>query len=417
MRRVIGVDVARGVALIGMMAAHVFNDYNGDGSPTETTVLEAGRSAATFALLAGLSMTFIDRAQHSTGRRSITVYIAVRATLIGTIGLALNYVPSSIDVILPYCVVFFILAIPLLRLSPRAQVGLVAAVITVVPVVLLATFRTDLTSPALTFGGLLHHPFGVAVEILLTGSYPALGYMAFVCAGIAIGRLNLSSARVASRLLGGGLALSLGAWLLSSVLLFHLGGLNHLRDAAAAATGNPVSTSGIMWNPDQTSSWWWIAVPAPHAMTPIDLLLRLGAAVAVLGAGLLLTHVRIPTRILNPVAIAGSMTLTLYTAQVLVLATGLLRDHQLALYLTIVAASLTFASVWHRWVGQGPLERITARLSGAASSRSTKLTPTNPCSGRPTSTSVPENVFEIAHRAVVPGLPGHFGRQSVSGQS
>jgi hypothetical protein len=50
--RVTGVDVARGTALFGMMSAHVFAYFNLQGAPSISTVITAGRSVATFAVIA-----------------------------------------------------------------------------------------------------------------------------------------------------------------------------------------------------------------------------------------------------------------------------------------------------------------------------------------------------------------------------
>ena len=69
-------------------------------------------------------------------------------------------------------------------------------------------------------------------------------------------------------------------------------------------------------------SWWYLALPDPHSHTPVDLPHTLGSAGAVLGAALLLTGVPIVTRALSPVAAAGSMALTLYSAHLVLLATG-----------------------------------------------------------------------------------------------
>jgi uncharacterized membrane protein YeiB len=54
------------------------------------------------------------------------------------------------------------------------------------------------------------------------------------------------------------------------------------------------------------------------------------------------------------------MTLTVYSAHAFVLATPLLRDNDLALWLVLVAGALVFAVLWNRWMGQGPLERLVA---------------------------------------------------------
>ncbi|NMR31862.1 hypothetical protein [Crystallibacter degradans] len=55
--------------------------------------------------------------------------------------------------------------------------------------------------------------------MLLPGFYPAVPWLAYICAGIAIGRLNLTSKRVALTLLGAGSALAACLWTLSAFLL------------------------------------------------------------------------------------------------------------------------------------------------------------------------------------------------------
>jgi uncharacterized membrane protein len=115
--RVIGVDVARGIALIGMMAVHVFATFDRHGTPTLATALAAGRSATTFVLVAGVSLAFLSGGQRVVDGRARTAAaagIAVRALLIGAIGLLLGYAADAIEVevILPYYAALFLLAIP-----------------------------------------------------------------------------------------------------------------------------------------------------------------------------------------------------------------------------------------------------------------------------------------------------------------
>jgi len=58
-RRIMGVDVARGFALIGMIAVHVLSATNAAGEPSLEWTLFAGHSAALFATLAGVSLAFM----------------------------------------------------------------------------------------------------------------------------------------------------------------------------------------------------------------------------------------------------------------------------------------------------------------------------------------------------------------------
>ena len=91
----------------------------------------------------------------------------------------------------------------------------------------------------------------------------------------------------------------------------------------------------------------------------------LGSAMVVVGAALLLTRVPAVARLLQPLAAAGSMVLTLYSAHLVVLASGVLDDDPAMLYGVLVVAALTSAWVW-RWVfGRGPLERVVTAAAGA----------------------------------------------------
>ncbi len=121
--RLTGVDVARGVALFGMMATHVFWTFTDDDTPGASTIIASGPSAATFALIAGVSLAFMSGGQDTVrgrGRTAVAAGLAVRAGLIGAIGLLLGYTESSLDVILPFYALMFLLAIPLLPLPPKA---------------------------------------------------------------------------------------------------------------------------------------------------------------------------------------------------------------------------------------------------------------------------------------------------------
>jgi uncharacterized membrane protein YeiB len=369
--RLAGVDLARGVALLGMMAAHVFDTFSDDGTPTAATVIAGGRSAATFALVAGVSLAFLSggrRAVEGRARTAARAGIAVRAVLIGSVGLAIGEV-SPEAVILTFYAGLFLLALPLLGLRFAALVGVAAALVVVAPLVLFAAAQVDLPSfdgDSPTVATLVGEPVGLVVGLLVTGYYPAIAYLAYICAGLAVGRLDLSCPRSAWRLLAWGSGLAVTAWAVSTLLLFRLGGLAHLADAAPSRLRGDAATSRILWDPDETGSWWWFALRAPHSGTPLDLLHTIGAALAVLGAALLLARVPVLARLLRPVAAAGSMALTLYTAHLLVLATGVLDDAPWVGYGLLVVPALAFATLWRRRRGPGPLEAIVSAAARRA---------------------------------------------------
>ncbi len=375
--RFLGVDVARGIALISMLAANTFEDVLNDaGKPTLAGMTVIGRSATLFVMVAGISLAFITGGRHPVqgrARRATAVGIAIRALMIGVIGLALGYAATfDWGVILAYYGLFFLLAIPLLWLRPRTLACIAGVLLVVGPLILVGSYRLGLQPtwgdpPYPMLSAPFTHPIGFLLQLLVTGEFPAVVYMIYICAGLAIGRLNLSSTRVAAWLLGGGLVMAVTAWFTSSAILFHLGGLQHLRAAADPGTPAAQVTNKIVWDPDnQLGSWWFLAIRAHHSGMPFDVLHTLGCAMAVLGAVLLVTKLRAARRLLWPVAVAGTMTLTIYSASAFVLASGWLSDDLSVLYWVEVAGALAFAVVWYRLMGQGPLERIVAMASGRA---------------------------------------------------
>ena len=369
--RTIGVDAARGVALVGMIANHTYPEAWPNGAQTIPQMVAGGRASATFALLAGVGIALMSGGQRPVRGRARTaarVGLLVRGLLVSAIGLALAYTDGNLDIILAYFGLFFIFAIPLLGLSARALWVAAFAIALLVPVLfhLIGGHLGDRPFDANPdFGTLIHHPSGLLVALCATGFYPALPWMAFICAGMAAGRLQLSSPRIAARLLIGGLALAATVWGISSLLLHPLGGLHHLvaslpNDAGMSSAdvhklANRGEVDGIL----PTWSWWWLAIRAPHTAAPLDLLHVMGSALALLGGMLLLTRVAIFARLLTPLALAGGMTLTIYSVHVAIF--PLLGDSNFGAQLAVqIAAALVFAVLWRRKFARGPLETLLA---------------------------------------------------------
>jgi uncharacterized membrane protein len=389
--RVVGVDVARGLALIGMIATHVFGTLDASGNPVTAHVVAGGRAASTFVLVAGVSLAFLSggrRGVHGRERLAVSAGLVVRAVLVGALGLAVSALSDAngIDVILQFYAVLFLLAIPLLGCAPLVLIGIAVAVIALGPVLLVLTADLGLpyagsgTDP--TFSTLFHDPSGLLAQLFLTGEYPVVVYLAYICVGLAIGRLDLSSRRLAWLLLGAGTALALAARIVSAVLLYPMGGLARLIEQNGLS-GDPADVSALLWEPEKSSSWWYLALPAPHSHTPIDVLHTLGSAVAVLGAALLLTRIPAVRRALSPLAAVGAMSLTLYCAHLVLLATGVQNEQPTLTFVFMVVGALVLASVWRYRFGQGPLEVLVAKSAGAARRGVARLVPPSRRSGSP----------------------------------
>ncbi|MEU0026066.1 heparan-alpha-glucosaminide N-acetyltransferase domain-containing protein [Streptomyces sp. NPDC006335] len=375
--RIVGVDVARGLALLGMFSVHVFGAFDEAGSPTPAWMFAGGRSSATFAVTAGLGLAFTTGGRRPATGRPAAVAVAARAGVIALIGLLLGYASRAagldVDVILVFYALLFLIAIPLLGLGPRALAGLALSLAVAAPFAVHA-LRGVLPEPAFegdpTLQDVVTDPLGLVSDLLVHGDYPVLACTAYLCAGLALGRLDLTSRKAAPRLLGGGLALVAAVWPASSLVLFRYGGLRHLWSAEFPGA----SRAEALWDSPDGETWWALLSRAPHATTPFDMLLTLGSAAAILGGALLLTRSTRLTWALTPLAAAGSMPLTLYAAHVLLLATGALSDSPELLYAVMTTGALLFALSW-RHVGRGPLETVVA---GAARRCREAVTPPRP---------------------------------------
>ncbi|MFE7630148.1 heparan-alpha-glucosaminide N-acetyltransferase domain-containing protein [Kocuria sp. NPDC057446] len=374
-RRLIGVDAARGLALFGMVAVHTLPSWDEQtGDATLSWTLFAGHSAALFATLAGVSLAFASGGRTPrTGRRMTASRwaLAGRAGTIALVGFLLGFLELPVSNILIYYGVLFLLAIPFLRLRTRSLLLCAALFALVAP--FLMQWSVDVL-PGLEYENpslldVVLDPGTVLSQLLLTGVYPALPWMAFLLAGLAVGRTDLTSRRVQTLLATIGAAVALLVWSASVLAVQVLGGYE------AIAAGTPWMDEAqidevMVFGGDPTlptDTLWWLLVSTPHTNTPFFLLLNVGVALSVLGVCLLLE--RVAGRILAPLAAAGAMTFTLYTAHLLVLWPEYYDLAPAAWTVGQLVLFTAFALLWRRARGQGPLEVVVTRSTWAISRR------------------------------------------------
>lgn len=372
-RRAIGVDVARAVALIGMISVHVFPGAHLDNEKmTLAFAVFAGRASALFAVLAGVSIAFVEKRSrgHLYGRTMTAdrAALVVRGLLILLVGLLLGHLETPVDTIIPYFGILFLVAVPFYGRSSRFL--LIAALFFVIlgPVLrhlLNGTIPEQLDPEAdYTLFTAAQQPGLFIVDMLITGIYPVFLWMTYLCVGMVIGRQVLTSRKVQLALAGWGAALALAAWVISQVLLGPAGGMQRLVEATPSLTRAEI-TDLLAYGPDllmPNTTWWWLAAVTPYSETPLTVLHTLGAAVAALGLILLVTHRG--GKVFSPFAAIGAMTLTLYSAHVIILEIDVLDVTRpvVSLWVQIISFML-FALVWRAVMGKGPLEGIISEAS------------------------------------------------------
>jgi uncharacterized membrane protein len=367
--RLLGVDAARALALIGMMAVHLLPSTDLDGSISTAYFLASGRSAALFAVLAGVGLALATGGpEPPTGRAvgAAAAGLAGRAAVLGVIGLWLGGLDSGVAVILVNYGFLFLAGAFFLHLPAGRLWVLAAAWLAVTPFVSHWLRRGwPPSSFEVTSFDSLGDPLRMVREIFFTGYYPVFTWVAYLLAGMAVGRTRLGRKQVASGSLGAGVALAAGSLLISRLLLDVLGG--------GVAVGElPVLFFGVT----PTDTWWYLAVATPHSSTPLDFAHTIGTSLAILGACLLLATVG--RKMVMWLAAAGGMTLTLYTAHVLALNAGWGPSDRLALLVWHVVLALIIGLIWRGLIGRGPLETFTANIAGVTRAAVLAGRPPNP---------------------------------------
>lgn len=420
-----GVDVARGLAVLGMLWAHV---GTGAGSfdwtrPETWGDVANGRSSVLFGVVAGVSLALMTRAvdRHDPNAvRAARLRLVGRGLTVFAIGIALELLHTTIGVILPVYGALFVIAAPLLSWRTRSLLIGASVCAVVVPVGLgLLT--------ALSAGG----EFGAGVTFALLNSFPLPVWITFLLIGLAVGRLPLQRIRVQAGLLVVGALLALVGYGLAAVAapLTAPGDSSPGGSASASSTPNsasasespgdspdgsggpalapadqfdftglsctsnngviacasperfasldesdpgadddaaatpPLTASGVV---SQTARHWLDA--SAHSGGALEIIGAGGAAMIVLALALLLSR---PLRwVLVPVAALGSMPLTAYAAHVL-LFTGdwFPMSDPIAAWVIASLGLLTLTTVWAVLVGRGPLEVLIARGGSAFAGR------------------------------------------------
>lgn len=389
--RLIGVDIARFLAIFWMFVAHIGPDRN-DGWPNRILWLGDGREAALFAFLAGVALTLVHRgrmtrpwhdreaavASWATLRRT-----AARSLLLLLLGLWLAGLDTGVLVILPFFAMYFLVALPALYLPTRTVAVLAACWAVGGPMVsFLLRYGWQRVDPSHRVPSLadLSDPGEVLTTLFVTGTYPVITWMPFVLAGMAVGRLDLRNTRLLWRLTALGTALAtLGYG--TSWLIIDAGGVDTRLQAATDRLFDAPGTVSVQ----QTLDWYmgsippndpiWLVVAQGHSGTPFEVIGATGVAVAVLGL-CCLAFARSPVpRYAAVLAAVGAMSLTVYTAHLIAGWSPLTPGAGSWLrLLTYTAAALAGAALWTHAVGKGPLEQAMALLGSRNATKTTNQT-------------------------------------------
>lgn len=338
--RYVGLDLARALAIVGMVLVNFEVSLAADAEPAwlaRTTALAQGRASALFVVLAGVGLALMAHAQADRGRTRRVVLR--RALFLFVLGYA--FLPLWPADILHYYAFYFVLGAFALAWSDRALLIGAAVAVLGFCFVGLPLYEHGWDFDTLEYAG-LWTPAGALRNLLVNGFHPLLPWSAFLLWGTWVGR----------RIAGGGLrgvrpiAIAVGVALV----------VEAITGAATAAIDDP-ELARLLWTVSMPPMPWYV-VSAGATATAI-----------VLACIQLVDRTRaLPEWFVRPLAHTGQLALTLYVAHVLV---GIGAFHETGADLTLVEvvvwwavfslAAVLVATLVRRRFRSGPLEWLLRR--------------------------------------------------------
>ncbi|HET9546914.1 MAG TPA: DUF418 domain-containing protein [Desertimonas sp.] len=366
--RLVGPDVVRAVALIGVCVMNYHGYLINRGGELSSNFWGrffhpwegplSTRFAATFVLTAGVGVTLLTRRAVADRRSNPGAITAKRWTLVrrGLVlyGFGLIFYEIWSGSILPYYGAMFVVAAFLFTLATPWLAGIgVAAALAGAGIHWWVWERaadgrstTWLTNPPTS------SPRGLLFDMFINGTHPLFPWLAFLCAGMILGRMlrsDSSTADPARPEWWAPAALGIGLTLfgLATLLSDGLGGADATDLAAELASRHPFDR-GLLYTVSALGT----------ALTAFTLIYTIANRFARSAIVQLLAH-------------AGQMSLTLYVLHAVVFNfvvnwQGWIEPAGLDLALTFAAGfwivAIFAGSLWHRQFGTGPVEWLYRKL-------------------------------------------------------
>ncbi|WP_403551802.1 DUF418 domain-containing protein [Streptomyces iakyrus] len=207
------------------------------------------------------------------------------------------------------------------------------------------------------------------VSLFFTGGYPALTWVPFVIAGMAVARLDLATTTVRIRLALTGVALAVtgygGSWQALRLVPGAAEAVRKAEEGPGMSSMSSVSPDSIGIFGDSPAG---MLAAAPHSEATLSIVGNTGVAVLVITACMVAMDA-FPRlrRLAGPVIAVGSMSLTAYVFHIVaiwLLDTEEATVPRFYVLLGFIASVTVLAALWSRFFQRGPLEWLMARATG-----------------------------------------------------
>ena len=283
-----GIDLARGLAIVGMVFAHLGPaGFDGGVVADYTTTAFAGYPSALFAVLAGVSLgLFTERGSADPVRTRLATL--VRGVILLVAGTLLSMVQSMIAIVLTTIAAIYLLLFWL----PRCKTWVVAVIIAVLAAV---------SSVGFVLVELV--PFGFE---LFMPPYPILAWLTYGAVGVLVHRFLVGDSKAQA------------IAVVPALLLAAVGFVIRVNNAAVLPDEPLADAKAPQIDSDPSVQSLLMHSFEPHTGMFGDLLASITFAIAVICLCCLLCQVRWVNILAYPLRAVGAMALTTYVAHVFI---------------------------------------------------------------------------------------------------
>lgn len=352
-RRIIGLDVARAIAIIGMIMVN-FKVVLGNGRPVwlaDWTSIIDGKFSAIFVVLAGVGIALMSKGKQSQeAQQAVRVRILKRAAFLFVFGL-LFYLIWPAD-ILHYYGIYMLITAAVLYASPRLLL-LLSTVLVFGYMVMLSAFDYQ---QAWNFKTFEYADFwtlnGFVRNLFFNGFHPVIPWVSFMLFGLWLGRQDLQDGFFVRK-------------------IFRLSGIMYLL-IQLSSIGILQLFSGLSVQELEAVKMLFGTSPMPP--TPVYMFTGISFAVFVISGCILMSSRFIQSRWTQALASMGRMALTIYVFHV-VIGIGIFEEQltkgeevmslsfSLIYSLSFAVLCILVSDFWLRKFKSGPLEWLMRKIT------------------------------------------------------
>ncbi|MCX6139898.1 MAG: DUF418 domain-containing protein [Candidatus Kapabacteria bacterium] len=346
-KRVVGIDVARAVSIIGMIIVNFRIALGGQGTEwmEQLSGFFDGKASATFVTLAGVGIAFMTNSAVKTvdamQLKAARMHIIKRSAFLFVVGLSYYLVwPADI---LHYYAIYMLILVLLLRASGTTLLIVTGLLVSLYPLLLfLFSYETAWDFTTFSYQD-FWTPVGFVRNLFFNGFHPVVPWLAFMVLGLWFGRQDLTDTRFLKK-----------TFVYSLVLFLAMHVVSY-----ASADGVYGRLFGLK----------------PMPPLPVYMIVGCSFALIVITGCIIVSRKHEKHIAIRSLKKTGQLALTFYLAHVII-GMGVLEELnpsrmgtypiEFALsYAVIFAIScIVFAVVWTKYRTRGPLEWIMRRFTG-----------------------------------------------------